>query len=73
MRSNQSDLTKDEFEAIKQLGVAIGNAMGDCPTPHRLYAVVMYLADTIIANSPDAAEARECGQPVTPSIWRCRR
>jgi hypothetical protein len=59
MRSNHADLTSDELEAVKRLGLAIGDGMSGIPTPDQLNAIVMYLADTIVAGAPDKEEARK--------------
>ena len=59
MRSNELDLTSEEFEAVKQLGLAIGDGMSGVPMHSQLYAIVMYLADTIVADAPDKDEARK--------------
>ena len=59
MRSNYADLTSDDLQTLKRLGQSIGEGMSGISIPDQLYAITIYLADTIVAGAPDKEQARK--------------
>lgn len=59
MRSNYTNLTSDDLQTLKRLGLAIGEGMRGISVPDQLHAITMYLADTIVAGAGDKEQARK--------------